>query len=242
VPGATSSLFYAQRLYLLPFSILSLSIVRGIVPRLNTLKNSSKKDFDILFNKGFKLHFTIFIPVILLSIICRNEITDIVFARGKFDYNSVLLTSDALLYYSIGLLPMGLSAYFLRVLSLFYKNKYGLYISIVGSISNILFAVIGVKYTNLSHGAIALAVSLSFFINAQLMWYYLKRELDIKVLKRDLFYIVTLLMLALIIYFADFYIGDFYKFKNFINNSVVILVKTIVVAILFFIPYKRVAK
>ncbi|MBT7827790.1 MAG: murein biosynthesis integral membrane protein MurJ [Bacteroidetes bacterium] len=178
IAGSTSSLFYAARLYQLPFAILSLPITRGINPELNKMKATKQYDlFSLTFYKGLRLYTLLFIPVTVILIICAPELVDLIFRRGKFDSNSLSLTTNAFSMYAIGLLPMSLVGYYKRVLSLFDKNKYALNISIVGAILNIAFAIILVRSTNLGHAGIALASSLAFSINMLVMGNYLKKEL-----------------------------------------------------------------
>jgi len=178
ITGATSSLSYAMRLYNLPIGIISLSITRGINPELN--KMVAKKDysgFNKIFTKGINLYLLIIIPFTLIMMISSNEIVNIAFKWGKFDLNSLRLTSDALIMYSIGIFPISMVGYYTRVLSLFNKNKYALFVSIVSASANIIFALLLVNFTDLQHSGIALASTIAFFINFLLLDRFLKRDL-----------------------------------------------------------------
>ena len=112
-----------MRLYNLPTGIISLSITRGINPELN--KMIAKKDysgFNKIFNKGINLYLLIIIPFTLIMMISSNEIVNIAFRWGEFNLNSLRLTSDALIMYSIGIFPISMVGYYTRVLSLFNKK------------------------------------------------------------------------------------------------------------------------
>lgn len=178
VPGATSSIFYAQRVYQLPFAILSLSISRAVNPILNRMKSVNDfKGFDQIYSRGLQLNYFLFIPVSLILIIASPELVNLLLRRGSFDDTSLHLTSWALIWYSIGLLPMSMVGYYTRVLSLFNKNRYALKISIIGSIINIMFSLVLIQSNWLSHAGIALANSLAFFINWLVIRNYAHQEL-----------------------------------------------------------------
>ncbi len=203
VPGATSSIFYAQRVYQLPFAILSLSISRAVNPILNRMKSLQDfKGFDQIYSRGLRLNYFLFIPVSLVMIIGAPELVNLLLRRGSFDASSLDLTSWALVWYSVGLLPMSMVGYYTRVLSLFNKNRYALTMSMIGSGINILFSLVLVQFSLLNHAGIALANSLAFFINWLVIRRYTHRELGDFIRhepSRPLFYgAVGMLSLALI--------------------------------------------
>lgn len=181
VQGATSSLFYANRLFQLPFGIISLSIVRGVNPTLNAMKSSGDKEaFSDLFFKGMKLYYLLIIPTIVLMITASKEIVYLIYYGNRFGEESLMLTAGALVMYTIGLFPMSLVGYYNRVLSLFSKNSFALKISIVSAVANISLALLLTSTTSLGHRAIALASTLSFFINMIILRGYIHRELNLK--------------------------------------------------------------
>lgn len=176
--GAISSLSYAQRLFQLPFAIISLSISRGINPTLNKMKsNEDRGSFNELLNKGIRLNLLLIIPVTVIIFSAAEEIVRLAFMRGAFNEKSLILTSQALMMYSLGILPLSLVSYYTKVLSLFSKNRYALKISFAGAVLNIVFAYLFAYTLGIGHEGIALASSLAFFINMILMRRYLKREL-----------------------------------------------------------------
>ncbi len=176
--GAISSLSYAQRLFQLPFAIISLSISRGINPTLNKMKdNDNREEFNKLLNKGISLNLLLIIPVTTIILAAAEEIVRLAFMRGAFDENSMILTAQAFMMYAVGILPLSLVGYYTRILSLFSKNKYALKISFAGAILNIVFAYLFAETMGMGHKGIALASSLAFTFNMVLMRRYLKKEI-----------------------------------------------------------------
>jgi putative peptidoglycan lipid II flippase len=226
VAGSTSSLFFAARLFQLPFAILSLPITRGINPELNRMKATQKFDqFHHTFTKGLNLYVLLFIPISIILIISAPELVDLIFRRGKFDSASLQLTTAAFSMYCIGLLPMSLVGYYKRVLSLFDKNKYALNISIIGAVLNIAFSLLLVKTTQMGHAGIALASSLAFSLNMLILGRYLFRELHDFVKINNSIWInvfISILLGLIIIFFIkklDLYFIDS-KLHSFISISV----------------------
>ncbi|MBC8343244.1 MAG: murein biosynthesis integral membrane protein MurJ [Bacteroidetes bacterium] len=239
IAGSTSSLFYAARLYQLPFAILSLPITRGINPELNRMKATKEySQFNSTFFKGMSLYLLLFIPLTALLIISAPELVNLVYQRGKFDSYALQLTTAAFSMYAIGLLPMSLVGYFKRVLSLFDKNKYALNISILGAILNIAFALLLVKTTDLGHAGIALASSLAFTINMFILWRYLKIALRgfVKKAPSNILNILFLIVLSLIIIILTHYFDLFFISSKW-NSLLSLSCKGLAVVLIFSIFY-----
>jgi len=239
VAGSTSSLFYAIRLFQLPFAILSLPITRGINPELNRLKaQQDYHRFNVAYNKGLSLYILLFIPVTVLLIIIAPELVDLVYQRGHFDSRSLELTVSAFMMYAVGLLPMSLVGYYKRVLSLFDKNKYALYISIIGAVLNIAFMLILVKTTTMGHSGIALASSLSFTVNMFVMGRYLQKELKDFVKTQAQSFLNTILISMLGGFIAAvFYYFDWFYFSTKSASLLSIAIKSILIFAIFGFVY-----
>lgn len=244
ITGGTSSLFYAQRLYQLPFAIISLSIARGINPILNTLKNNSDQEvFNSKFVMGLNLYYMVFFPIITFLLISSQELVYITFFRGSFDSNSLNLTTSAFNMYALGLIPMSIVAYYSRILSLFNKNKYALNVSIVSAIANIGFAVLLVNFTSLKHDAIALASSISFGVNMILLGKYLKKELGDFVVREKSILITNFLMTIILVAITSIV----FKYKMIYSDTILqaLISMSIKLAIslsiffTFFLSYKK---
>ena len=233
--GATSSLFYANRLFQLPFGVLSLSIARGINPELNRLKSQDDKEkFGQIFQKGVNLYILLFVPITVFLMISSPEIVDLAFRRGKFDERSLTLTVQAFDMYMLGLLPMSLVGYYYRVLSLFNKNKYALYVSVFNAVSNILLAWLLARYTSLGHAGIALSTTLAFFLNLQIISVYLKKELSGYLLKTNRF--TKDICVLLVVFFSVYVIyraGSLSFYDTKIISMISLSLKGLIVALIF---------
>ncbi len=239
VQGSTSSLFYAIRLFQLPFAIISLSITRGINPELNRLRATGDlQGFNKVYQKGLNLYILFFFPFTAIFMVISPELIDIVYQRGQFSATSLKLTADAFSMYCVGLLPMSLVGYYKRVLSVFDKNKYALNISVISAFLNILFSVVLVKTTQLGHSGIALAASLAYVVNMFVMNNYIKKELQGYVEKGGIALIhkvILIILTLLIIYITRHF--DLYYFHSKTVSLISIGIKTLLVSIIFLIYY-----
>lgn len=235
VQGSTSSLFYAIRLFQLPFAIISLSITRGINPELNKLRALNDfSGFNRIYQKGLNLYILFFFPITAIFIMISPELIDIVYQRGQFLSSSLYLTADAFSMYCVGLLPMSLVSYFKRVLSLFDKNRYALNISVISAILNILFSVVLVKTTPLGHAGIALASSLAYVVNMFVMNNYIKKELKDYVEKGNInpVQIIILILLTFFLCAVTEYF-DLYFFTTKTISLFSVLMKILIVSAIF---------
>ena len=243
--GATSSLFYANRIFQLPFAIISLPIARGINPVLNKMKATGDfSNFNRTFKKGIDLYLLFFIPITVVCLTSSDEIIDLILRRKAFDANSVALTADALRMYSLGLLPMSFVGYYVRVMSLVNKNIHALKVSITCAIANIILAFVLAKHTPLSHSGIALASSLSFYINMMMMDYFTKKELK-ELIDPNLRYffvvknLIAILIAVGLVYFLNI---EVFPGMDFIEGKLqaftMLSIKSGIVGIVFYIYYK----
>ncbi len=218
ITGSLSSLTYATRFFQLPHAILSLSIARGIIPIISEIDFKKEKDkFNNAFSKGLLLYFVVLTPALFLMLINSEEIIYIFYKGNQFDNKSVILTSNALFYFSWGILPLGIYSYFIRIASLIKQNKKTLLISIIGSISNIIISLSLIKLFKFGHIGIAISTSASTYINALLLYLSLKKE-GVQ-FKKDLYsligryVVVSAINIAIVLSITVFYINYTYDSK-----------------------------
>jgi len=232
--GAISSLWYGFRLIHLPFSILSLAISRSIAPELSDLKGKrDKKGFSSVIHFGIDLNLIILTPVIIFLLIFSKQVVIIFFKRGVFGNEAVGLTTIALFYYSLAIIPMGISGFIARVYSSLEDNKVPLFAALFGGGINIFLDFILYK-TSLEHGGIALATAIALTIQSFILIFSLKKY-DIHLNFRRIFRTFLKLIFALIFFIPLLFIVKFYV--KGIENSWFILLLLIGIALFSFSIY-----
>ncbi len=162
--GAISALNYAYTIFLLPISILSISLTTALFPKFSKLFNEGKIDeLEKVFNHGMIVSVGIFIPIMILFIVYGNTLLGLVFERGNFSTNETRITSQVLSYYSLGIV---FYAVYAVINKLFYSSsmlKSLFYISVVGIIVKVMINFILVNLMAQNGLALGTTISYTFF-------------------------------------------------------------------------------
>jgi peptidoglycan biosynthesis protein MviN/MurJ (putative lipid II flippase) len=110
-----------------------------------------------------------------------------------------MLTSQAFIMYSLGLIPLSYSGYYMRVLSLVHKNIHSLKVSVVSAIINAGLSYILAIYTPMGHMGIALATSISLYYNMIMLNRYIGKEMNSLIDQEFRFFAKTENILSIII-------------------------------------------
>lgn len=175
--GAISALHFSFLLIDLPFAIFSIAISKVLHPYISE-KNvySSKENFKGFIKRGLYLNILILLPITIIFVIFSKDIIRMVYQRGVFTQKSVELTSTPFIYYTLGLIPMGIIQIFVKSFYSLLNTKTPLFISMFSMILNILLNIILLPKFNI--GGIALATSISYWVNALYLFIKLKSSLN----------------------------------------------------------------
>ncbi|WP_250674290.1 murein biosynthesis integral membrane protein MurJ [Paraclostridium ghonii] len=161
--GIIAALNSANRLNWFVMGLFIVTLSSIIYPTLS--KFSSENEFE-KFKESVKVSINIVIliivPVTVGSIIFATPIVQILFERGAFNENSTEITSAALVYYSIGMIGLGLRNVLDRIFYSLKDTKTPMINGVISMILNIILNVILVKF--MGYKGLALATSLSFLI------------------------------------------------------------------------------
>jgi putative peptidoglycan lipid II flippase len=175
-PGSLSALSYGHRLTYVILELFVNSFTTVLFPLFSKMAGSEDyKDFGKKLFKSIRTLFWIGFPVSVGILVLHEPLVRLVFQRGAFSEESVSLTSEAVVFYAIGLWAYSLS----HVLSFaFYSlkdTKTPVVLGLVRLGIKILlsFALIG----PMAHAGLALAESLSYIVKAALLLLFLPEEL-----------------------------------------------------------------
>lgn len=174
--GSITYLYYAMRMVQFPIGIFGVAMGVAALPSLS--EHAVKKDFERLredFSFALRLLFFISVPAMAGLIALREPIVNLLFQRGHFDYAATKGTSEALLFYSVGIWSIvGVRV----VTSTFYSmqdTKTPVRIAIVGVITNLILSLM--LMNPLKHSGLALANSLASGVNFSLLFLALRKRL-----------------------------------------------------------------
>jgi putative peptidoglycan lipid II flippase len=174
--GSVSYLYYAQRLFEFPQGIFTVSVAQAVLPSMSR----QAADGDLAGMKdslSFALRLTLFITIPAMAglMACSTPIFSLLFMGGAFDYSKVVNSSEALLYYSLGLSFVALTRVLAPAFYALNDTKTPVFTAFITFILNLglSLALMG----PLKHGGLALATTLSAFGNMLLLIWLLRRKI-----------------------------------------------------------------
>lgn len=102
--GGVTALENASRVYLLPVGVFGVSLSNVVFPSLS--KAAAKKDHTKIqreLERGFNILLFLVVPSMIVCVLYAKEVIRLLFSYGKFGENAVIITAEALLFYSLGL-------------------------------------------------------------------------------------------------------------------------------------------
>lgn len=172
VSGSVSWLYYSDRLMEFPLGVFGVALATVVLPGLSKKAANSdwagfKKDLDF----ALKLVMLIGLPATVGLVLLAQPLLVTLFFYGEFTANDVNMASMSLMAYALGLLGFIL----VKVLApAFYARKdmkTPVKIAVVALISNIVLNLLLIG--PMAHVGLALATSITAFLNAGLLYYFL---------------------------------------------------------------------
>jgi len=229
---AISALEYSERLVYLPIGVIAVSI--GSVSLVQMSKNAAKKQYNQLINIMIQCleHLAIFtIPILFFICSFRYEIIETLFSRGAFA-KGILLNETA---YTIFFYALGIPAFasLKIIVTAFYSRKNmktPFKVSIFCLILNLILNLI-LMYP-LRQGGVALATTLSSFINCAILIFLLKKEFVFSLKPVYILYIKTIFISLFAsfstLYISNNYLIDFSKYIKLIIISITFAILLII--------------
>ena len=174
--GAVAAIYYANRVWQLPLAIFGVALAQAALPTMS--RHASLNDMDKLKDTlSFSLRalFFILIPSSIGLMILGGPITRVLFERGAFTSYSSRITSNALFFYSIGLVACGGIKVLVNVFYALNDTKTPVKTAIAAVVLNIILNV--TLMWPLKLGGLALADSLSAMFNFILIFILLEKKL-----------------------------------------------------------------
>jgi putative peptidoglycan lipid II flippase len=174
--GSITYLFYSMRLIQFPIGVFGVAMGIAALPSLS--EHAMRRDYDSLredFSFALRLLLFICVPAMAGLIALREPIINLLFQRGRFDYEATRGTAQALLFYSLGIWAIvGVRV----VAATFYSmqdTKTPVKVAVVALTANVLLSL--ALLMPLKHSGLALANALSSTVNFLLLFYFLRKRL-----------------------------------------------------------------
>ncbi|PLR73526.1 murein biosynthesis integral membrane protein MurJ [Bacillus sp. UMB0728] len=176
VVGGISALNYANTTNLVAIGVIVSSITSVLYPKIS--KAASENNITgiqkHLSNAMNTIHLFV-LPVLIICLLFPKEIIQLLYGRGEFDTQAIDTTSQAFLFYSIGLVGLSQRELFSKVFYSMQDTKTPMINATFSIIINIILNF--TLYRFLGIGGIALATSISVLFCSLLLFIQLKKRM-----------------------------------------------------------------
>lgn len=173
--GSISWLYYSDRLMEFPLGVFGVALATVILPNLSGYyAQGNMRGFSETVDWAMRWACLIAIPAAVGLILLAGPILITLFQYGQFSAMHATMSAKSLFAYAVGLPGMILvkvlsSSYFSR-----HEHRTPVRIGVIAMCANIGLNLILIG--PLAHAGLALATSLAAFINAGLLFYYLRKD------------------------------------------------------------------
>ena len=174
--GGISALTYANRLNWFVQGIIVMSIATVMYPTISKMVvDKNIKGLKKVVSGSITAISLLVLPATIGSIIFAEPIITLLFGRGSFDTEAVAMTSYALVFYSIGMLGIGLREVLSRVFFSYQDTRTPMINAGIGMFLNIILNIVLSEYLGI--GGLALATSIAATFTTALLLISLKKKI-----------------------------------------------------------------
>jgi putative peptidoglycan lipid II flippase len=175
VAGSVTWLYYAERLMELPAGVLGVAVGTILLPNLSRhYASGAGEEYGRLLDWGLRVTLVLALPAAAALTVLAVPLVTTLFHYGKFAAEDVLMTRQALIAYSLGLIGMIM----VKILAPgFYARQ-----NVATPVKIAVLTLVATQLLNLAfigplkHAGLALAIGLGACLNAALLYRYLRRH------------------------------------------------------------------
>lgn len=237
VEGSISSLTYASRINDVIISVFVMAITTVVFPMLSqAFSQEDNEKVKRIFNQGINIILIITVPATIGIFILSEPMVRLFFQRGAFDDTATLMTSQALVYYSIGLVGSSLRLMLNKVFYSFQDTKTPMINGVFAVILNVIFNLILIKH--MGHRGLALATSISAIITTMMLFIDLRKKIGPLGIRNIISSLIKTfiagLMMGILVYLLYFKLGALLPQMKVIQ-IIMLLLSVAIGAITYFI-------
>lgn len=174
--GGISALSYAAKLNAVVQGIFVYSIVVVLYPSISKMASEGKLEVlkDVVI-KAVLAILLIVVPATVGIMVLARPIVEIVFGQGAFDERAVIMTTGALLFYSIGMAAFGIQEVISRTFYAIQDTKTPMLNGVKAVIINIVLNLVLSRFMGIY--GLALATSIAAIAGSGMLIYELRKKL-----------------------------------------------------------------
>ena len=171
--GGVSSLSYAKQIENVIYSLLISVVLMVSFSRISrAFATNNFSLFQLLSINSFLIMLALTLPASFGLFFFGDYVVGVVYGRGNFDQESVMITGGILKYASIGIVFLAFNQLFIKLFYIHKNTKTPLYIYVFSLSLNILLTLFFYNYTDLGLAGITLATSVSYIFNMFFLYYW----------------------------------------------------------------------
>jgi len=173
--GSVSWLYYSDRLTELPLGVFAIAVATVIMPTLSAQSAASQSDdYARTLDWAVRSVLLVGVPAAIALVFLAEPILITLFHYGALGERDIAMATLSLQAYSLGLCAFML----IKVLAPgFYARqdmrtpvRYGIWAMVANMVLNLVLVALLVRFYSIGHVGLALATSLSAWLNAYLLW------------------------------------------------------------------------
>lgn len=174
--GGVSALNYSSTLTGFIHAIFVWSITTAIFPMLSKLSvEKNFQDFKKIIKKSLVGVSILTFPITIGTLLFSQQLITLLYGRGAFDMNAVKITSEALFFYSFGIVGFGFRDILTKVFYSLHETKIPMFNAALGLMLNIVLNIILSRYLGI--GGLALATSISATFTTILLFISVRKKI-----------------------------------------------------------------
>ena len=226
VEGSISALSYATKINDMVIAVFIMAITTAVFPMLSSAfsQDNNQKMKEIL-GQGINIILIVTVPATIGLLLLAEPIVYLFFQRNAFDEVATYMTSQALIYYSIGLVGASLRLMLNKVYYSFQDTKTPMINGAIAVVINLILNLLLIK--PLGHRGLALATSISATITTIMLFVSLRKKIgSIGLTKYLICFLKTLsaaFIMGLVVAFIYYKLGALLPAKKIIQMIMLLL-------------------
>lgn len=234
--GGIASLNYAQTIVNLFETLIMNSIVTIAYSSLciSSAKENEAETHKIIHDSSLKIGYII-IPISIALFVFSEPIVRVLFQRGAFDDNSVLMTSSNLKGYSVGLFPLCMTFLLTRVLYSKHNRVIPIIFSAITLLINASLNYLSYRLTAIGISGVAWATSIANFANFLFLLCYIIKKYKVAIgtiIDVNMSVLLGISVLSITFSYFAFYIISLLKINIYISGAIAFFVYFILLTLL----------
>ena len=170
--GAWTSVVFANRIFQFPVGILVTAFLVPLFPLFSRLAGEGSEKYQDIrdyFNKGVGVLLFTAIPIIILILLVAKDGISLIFERGAFNSDAVIMVTEALCFLSFSILPYVFRDSITRVYYAFNDSKTPFMIALSAIALKAILNWLLILKLNMGIAGITLSTSLVTLFNAAIL-------------------------------------------------------------------------